>query len=68
MSLKNWLLHKMNGIATRPDLPRSPVLRTRADAPAVVRRDARRASAAERSTSAPPEPHLGPYAPLIAAT
>ena len=27
MSLKNWILHKMNGIATRADLPRSPVLR-----------------------------------------
>jgi len=68
MSLKNWLLHKMNGIATRPDLPRSPVLRTRADAPAVIRRDARRGSAVEeRSPSVPPEPHLGPYAPLIAA-
>jgi pSer/pThr/pTyr-binding forkhead associated (FHA) protein len=67
MSLKNWLLHKMNGIATRPDLPRSPVLRTRADAPAVMRRDARRGTVAERPTAMPTEPHLGPYAPLIAA-
>ena len=24
MSIKNWILHKMNGLTTRPDLPREP--------------------------------------------
>jgi pSer/pThr/pTyr-binding forkhead associated (FHA) protein len=68
MSLKSWLLHKMNGIATRPDLPRSPVLRTRVDGPAVVRRDARRSANHQAPASPPPAvPHLGPYAPLVNA-
>ena len=67
MSLKDWLLHKMNGIATRPDLPRSPVLRTRVDPPAVTRRDARRGANGQVPAPAPQAPHLGPYAPLVNA-
>jgi pSer/pThr/pTyr-binding forkhead associated (FHA) protein len=67
MSLKNWLLHKMNGIATRPDLPRSPVLRTQIDPPAVTRRDARRGANSQVPAPAPAAPHLGPYAPLVNA-
>jgi len=66
MSLKNWLLHKMNGIATRPDLPRSPVLRLRMDPPAVTRRDARRTNG-HVPAPAPQVPHLGPYATLVNA-
>jgi hypothetical protein len=31
MSIKNWIVHKMNGITTRPDLPRSPVFHGRRD-------------------------------------
>ena len=69
MSLKNWILHKMNGLSTRADLPRSPVLRAGAVAsPAVIRRNATRASlgtAPGAAASAPPD--LGPYAPLISA-
>src|SRR5689334_18305951 len=71
MSLKNWILNKMNGVAGRADLPRSPVLGgARADAPSVLRRSARRrfpdadAGAGEAVLQAR---HLGPYAPLIGA-
>ena len=40
MSLKNWILSKVNGLTTRVDLPRSPVFRAEAgDAPSVGRRD-----------------------------
>jgi pSer/pThr/pTyr-binding forkhead associated (FHA) protein len=67
MSFKNWILHKMNGLATRSDLPRSPVLRSpAAENPAVVRRDPRRASGAN-DVDVPAAPHLGAYAPLIGA-
>ena len=66
MSLKNWILSKMSG-ATRGDVPRSPVLAGgSADAPSVIRRDARR-SAAQASRAAPAPQHLGPYAALIGA-
>ena len=69
MSLKNWILHKMNGLSTRADLPRSPVLRAGAVAsPAVIRRNATRASLGSApGTAAPATPDLGPYAPLISA-
>jgi len=69
MSLKHWIRHKMTGLATRADLPRSPVLRTApAEGPAVMRHDARRsAAAATYGAEAPAAPHLGPYAPLIGA-
>src|SRR2546426_9530569 len=69
MSLKNWILHKMNGLSTRADLPRSPVLRAGAVAsPAVMRRNATRASLGTApGGAAPAAPDLGPYAPLISA-
>src|SRR5438132_11155486 len=69
MSFKNWILHKMNGLSMRADLPRSPVLRGGTVAsPAVIRRNATRASLGTAPGVAPPAaPHLGPYAPLIAA-
>lgn len=69
MSLKNWILHKMNGLGTRADLPRSPVLRAGAVAsPAVIRGNASRASlGAAPGAAAPAAPDLGPYAPLISA-
>src|SRR5205809_4388521 len=65
MSLKNWILNKMSG--TSRDVPRSPVLvGGKADAPSVIRRDARRSGIdAGRSVASPQ--HLGAYAPLIAA-
>jgi pSer/pThr/pTyr-binding forkhead associated (FHA) protein len=67
MSLKSWLLHKMNGLATRSDLPRSPVLRGHSiESPAVMRRDARRAGPVE-AVELPAAPHLGAYAPLVGA-
>src|SRR5215831_977509 len=67
MSFKNWILHKMNGLATRSDLPRSPVLRAPAmESPAVVRRDPRRTSGATDADLLA-APHLGAYAPLIGA-
>ena len=58
MSLKNWILHKMNGLSTRADLPRSPVLRAGAVAsPAVIRRNATRASLGSApGTAAPATP------------
>jgi pSer/pThr/pTyr-binding forkhead associated (FHA) protein len=66
MSIKNWILSKMSG-ASRAGVPRSPVLAGgNADAPSVVRHDARR-SAAHSSRAAPSPQHLGPYAPLIGA-
>jgi pSer/pThr/pTyr-binding forkhead associated (FHA) protein len=67
MSLKSWILHKMDGLASRSDL-RSPVMRTGVvDAPSVIRRDTRRRTLAAVEAQAPAAPHLGPYAPLIAA-
>ena len=68
MSFKQWILHKMNGLATRVDLPRSPVLRTApAQGPAVMRHDHRRSAATAAHAESPAAPHLGPYAPLIGA-
>jgi len=66
MSIKNWILNKMSGVAGRPDL-RSPVLSgIPADVPSVMRRDGRR-SASQVREQLPPAQHLGPYAPLIGA-
>src|SRR6266487_2559258 len=68
MSLKNWILHKMNGMANRVDLPRSPVLSAGViRSPVVMRRNPGRTTAAPAPGAASPAPHLGPYAPLIAA-
>jgi pSer/pThr/pTyr-binding forkhead associated (FHA) protein len=68
MSLKSWILHKMNGLTARTDLPRSPVLLARAvDAPSAIGREARHRVPAAADTAAPAAAHLGPYAPLIAA-
>src|SRR6266487_4375992 len=68
MSLKNWILHKMNGMANRVDLPRSPVLSAGViRSPVVMRSNPARATAAPAPGAASPAPHLGPYAPLIAA-
>lgn len=68
MSLKRWILNKMYGVTTRVDLPRSPVLRpVPADGPAVIRRDPRRNAPGSVEAPASAAPHLGPYAPLIAA-
>jgi pSer/pThr/pTyr-binding forkhead associated (FHA) protein len=69
MSLKNWILHKMNGLGARADLPRSPMLRSGAiPSPAVIRRNASRGTMSTApSAGAPTAPHLGPYAPLISA-
>ena len=68
MSLKNWILHKMNGLANRVDLPRSPVLSAGViRSPVVMRRNPGRTTAALAPGAASPAPHLGPYAPLIAA-
>jgi hypothetical protein len=66
MSIKNWILNKMSGVAGRPDL-RSPVLSgVPADIPSVIRRDPRRSGEHRRESVLPPQ-HLGPYAPLIGA-
>ena len=57
----------MNGLTTRPDLPRSPVFHAAAvEAPSVsaARADVSAAHPARRS--APAAANLGPYAPLIA--
>ena len=69
MSFKNWILHKMNGLSMRADLPRSPVLRGGTVAsPAVIRRNATRAGLGTApGAAAPAAPDLGPYAPLISA-
>src|SRR6266567_182818 len=68
MSLKNWILHKMNGMANRVDLPRSPVLSAGViRSPVVMRSNPARTTAAPAPGAASPAPHLGPYAPLIAA-
>ena len=71
MSIKNWLLHKVHGLATRVDLPRnavlrSPVLGSSGEPPPQFGRSARRAGATHAQVE-PAVPHLGPYAPLIAA-
>ncbi len=68
MSFKRWILNKLYGVTTRTDLPRSPVLHpVPADGPAVIRRDARRHPPRATESPGPAAPHLGPYAPLIAA-
>lgn len=67
MSFKHWILNKMNGVAGRPDLPRSPVLGP-GDPPSVLRRGSRRSPVDARTTAGMPSTqHLGPYAPLIGA-
>jgi len=69
MSLKNWIFHKMNGLTTRDDLPRSPVFRAAAaDGPSVMRPGGSRSEPAIlHGDAAPAAANLGPYAPLIAA-
>ncbi len=72
MSIKSWLLHKVHGLTTRVDLPRnavlrSPVLGTTGESPPAVGRSARRSAGVPHIPSEPVVPHLGPYAPLIAA-
>src|SRR4029450_12650540 len=65
MSLKNWILNKMGG-ASR-DVPRSPVLvGGKADAPSVIRHDARRREPEAGRGAATPQ-YLGAYAALIGA-
>ena len=67
MSLKHWILDKMNGVAGRPDLPRSPILAAGASVPpSVLRRGGRRA-AVEPTADKLATRHLGPYAPLVGA-
>jgi len=69
MSIKNWIVDKMNGFTTRPDLPRSPVFHaTATDEPSAARRGADRTEPAIlHGEAAPAAANLGPYAPLIAA-
>jgi pSer/pThr/pTyr-binding forkhead associated (FHA) protein len=69
MSFKDWILHKVNGLTTRLDLPRSPVLRTgTVSIPAVTRHGgSRTAPGTVRAPATPMVPQLGPYAPLISA-
>jgi hypothetical protein len=69
MSLKSWILQKMNGLTTRVDLPRSPVFHApAADGPSVLRRGVGRSTpAVAHREAAPVAADLGPYAPLIAA-
>ena len=69
MSIKNWIVHKMNGFTTRPDLPRSPVFHAApADGPSVTHRGGDRTEPAIlHGEAAPAAANLGPYAPLIAA-
>ena len=69
MSLKTWIFRKMNGIATRADLPRSPVFHTPVpEGPSVMRRGVERSEPAIRhGEAAPAVANLGAYAPLIAA-
>jgi pSer/pThr/pTyr-binding forkhead associated (FHA) protein len=67
MSFKHWILNKMNGVAGRPDLPRSPVLGS-GDPPSVIRRGSRRSPIDARTTAGMSSTqHLGPYAPLVGA-
>ena len=69
MSLKTWIFRKMNGITTRSDLPRTPVLHTPLpEGPSVTRRGVERSEPAIRhGEAAPAVANLGAYAPLIAA-
>src|SRR5438477_6656407 len=66
MSIKNWILQKMNGVAARGDLPRSPVLSgLSTDMPSVMRRDPRRSAGNGAHDKVAAIQHLGPYAALI---
>ncbi|HUH93057.1 MAG TPA: FHA domain-containing protein [Casimicrobiaceae bacterium] len=65
MSIKNWIMSKVSGVAGRADLPRSPVLTMPGEPPSVLRRGSRRREPSD--TLAAPLQHLGPYAPLIGA-
>jgi len=69
MSLKTWIFRKMNGITTRPDLPRSPVFQTpMPEGPSVPRGGFERGEPGIRhGEGAPSVANLGAYAPLIAA-
>jgi len=69
MSIKNWIVDKMNGFTTRPDLPRSPVFRAAAaEGSSVARHGGDRSEPAIlHGEAAPAAANLGPYAPLIAA-
>lgn len=65
MSIKNWIMSKVSGVAGRADLPRSPVLTMPGDPPSVLRHGSRRREPSD--ALAAPMQHLGPYAPLIGA-
>src|SRR5512144_2120180 len=69
MSLKTWIFHKITGLATRADLPRSPVFGAAgADGPSTVRRGTGRSEPSiVHGEVAPAAADLGPYAPLITA-
>jgi hypothetical protein len=64
MSIKNWIMSKVSGVAGRADLPRSPVLAMPGEPPSVLRRSSRRREPSDALASVQ---HLGPYAPLIGA-
>src|SRR6266704_3158882 len=62
MSLKNWILHKMNGMANRVDLPRSPVLSAGViRSPVVMRSNPARTTAAPAPGAASPAPGVRQY-------
>jgi hypothetical protein len=69
MSLKTWIFRKMSGIATREDLPRTPVFHTPVpEGPSLTRRGVERSEPAIRhGEAAPAAVNLGAYAPLIAS-
>lgn len=69
MSLKTWISRKMSGVATRGDLPRSPVFKAgTAEGPSVPHRGAGRTEPALRHGDAlAAAANLGVYEPLIAA-
>lgn len=69
MSLKTWIFHKVNGLTTRADLPRSPVFRAAApEGPSLMRHGGGRSEPAIlHGEAAPAAANLGAYAPLIAA-
>src|SRR5215475_7593793 len=69
MSLKTWIFRKMSGVATRADLPHTPMFHTPVpEGPSVTRRGVERSEPAIRhGEAAPAVANLGAYAPLIAA-
>jgi len=69
MSLKTWISRKMSGVATRSDLPRSPVFNAAAPIESsLTRRSASRNEPAIRhGEKLSATASLGAYAPLIAA-